>query len=64
MGTNDPLMEPLEGYNQVYKELFKKNAEEYLVSIGEITSEEDEEEYANKYYGKHIDKTIRNTLCF
>ena len=46
-----------------HKEVFK-NAEEYLVSIGEITSEEDEEEYANKYYGKHIDKTIRNILCF
>ncbi len=33
MGTNDPLMEPLEGYNKVYKELFKKNAEEYFDTL-------------------------------
>lgn len=59
-----------DNFEEIYKEYKEqekrefKEAEDYLVSIGEITSEEDEEKYADKYYGKHIDKTVRNMMIF
>lgn len=59
-----------DNYEEIYKEYEEqekrefKDAEDYLVSIGEITSEEEEEKYADKYYGRHIDKMVRNMMNF
>lgn len=57
-----------EGYEEKLKELFKerkcryKETEKYLISIGEITTIECEDEYADKYYGKHFDRNLRRMM--
>lgn len=57
-------------YEDKLKEFFAERkrqyeeAEQYLMSIGEITTIEYEDEYADKYYGKHFDRDLRRMMRF
>lgn len=57
-------------YEDKLKEFFAERkrqyeeAEQYLMSIGEITTIEYEDEYADKYYGEHFDRNLRRMMRF
>ena len=57
-------------YEDKLKEFFAERkhqyeeAEQYLMSIGEITTIEYEDEYADKYYDKHFDRNMRRMMRF
>lgn len=64
------LCKKKDNYERKFRMIWKKRekqykkAEKYLMSIGEITTIDEEDEYADKYYGKHIDRKIRKMMRF
>lgn len=59
-----------EDFEENLKEFLKERqrqyekAERYLISIGAITTIEYEEQYADKYYGKHFDRNMRKMMRY